>query len=146
MPPSRPQATYDDVNLLLRLYDLRREEKLREARAWFVANCRAESFAELMEKFPFGSPENTKYRMVVSYWDMAASFIVSGVLKEDLFFESNREMLICYIRIGKLIPELRETFGDPFAFHNLEEVSKRYINWLNNRAPGSYEAFAKRLA
>jgi hypothetical protein len=99
-----------------------------------------------MDKFPFGSPENTKYRMVVSYWDMVASFIVSGVLKEDLFFESNREMLICYIRIGKLIPELRETFSDPFAFHNLEEVSKRYINWLNNRAPGSYEAFAKRLA
>ncbi len=146
MPPSRPQATYDDVNLLLRLYDMRREEKLREARAWFVANCRAESFADLMQKFPFGSAENAKYRMVVSYWDMVASFIVGGVLKEDLFFESNREMLICYIRIAKFLPEMRTTNTDPFALHNLEEVSKRYITWLNNRAPGSYDAFAKRLA
>lgn len=146
MPPSRPQATYDDVNLLLRLYDMRREEKLREARAWFVANCRAESFADLMQKFPFGTADNAKYRMVVSYWDMVASFIVGGVLKEDLFFESNREMLICYIRIGKFLPEMRTANTDPFALHNLEEVSKRYITWLNNRAPGSYDAFAKRLA
>lgn len=146
MPPSRPQATYDDVNLLLRLYDMRREEKLREARAWFVANCRAESFADLMQKFPLGSADNAKYRMVVSYWDMVASFIVGGVLKEDLFFESNRELLICYIRIGKFLPEMRTTNTDPFALHNLEEVSKRYITWLNNRAPGSYDAFAKRLA
>lgn len=146
MPPSRPQATYDDVNLLLRLYEMRREEKLREARAWFVANCRAESFADLMQKFPFGSADNAKYRMVVSYWDMVASFIVGGVLKEDLFFESNREMLICYIRIAKFLPEMRTTNTDPFALHNLEEVSKRYIAWLNNRAPGSYDAFAKRLA
>jgi hypothetical protein len=146
MPPSRPQATYDDVNLILRLYDMRREEKLREARAWFVANCRAESYAELMQKFPVGSADNAKYRMVISYWDMAASFIAGGVLKEDLFFESSREMLICYVRLGKIIPEIRHTNSDPFAFHNLEEVSKRYIAWLNNRAPGSYEAFAKRLA
>ena len=134
------------MNLILRLYEMRREEKLREARSWFVANCRAETYAELMQKFPFGSADNAKYRMVVSYWDMVASFIVGGVLKEDLFFESNRELLICWIRLGKLIPEMRQTNSDPFAFHNLEEVSKRYIAWLNSRAPGSYDAFAKRLA
>ena len=146
MPTIRTQATYDDVNLILRLYEMRREEKLREARAWFVSNCRPASFAELMEKFPLGSPENAKYRMVVSYWDMVASFIVSGVLLEDLFFESNREMLICYIRLNKILPEMRTANNDPFALHNLEAVSRRYIDWLNKRAPGSYDAFAKRLA
>lgn len=146
MPPIRSQATYDDVNLILHLYDMRREEKLREARAWFVANCRPQSYAELMEKFPFGSPENAKYRMVISYWDMVSSFIVAGVLFDELFFESNRELLVCYARIGKLFPEIRAATSDPMAFHNLETVSKRYIDWMNRRAPGSYEAFAKRLA
>ena len=145
MPPLRSQATYDDVNLLLRLYDLRREEKLREARGWFVANCKPQSFAELMEKYPPGSSDNAYFRMVVSYWDMCASFIVAGVLSEELFFESNRELLLCYLRIEKLLPEARAAFSDPFAFHNLETVAKRYIEWMNHRSPGSYEAFAKRV-
>jgi len=146
MPPTRSQATYDDVNLILRLYDMRREEKLREARAWFTANFRPASYSELLQKFAPGSPENAKYRMVVSYWEMCASFIASGVMYEDLFFENTRELLLCYVRMEKLIPEIRATNTDPFAFHNLETVAKRFIEWMNKRAPGSYEAFAKRMA
>ena len=62
------QVTYEEVNLMLRLYDLRREPRLREARAWFVENFRAATPEELMQKYPQGSQENTYIRMVISYW------------------------------------------------------------------------------
>ena len=77
-------ATYDDVNLVLRLYDLRREERMREARrAWSVANFHAKSLEKLNETCPPGANENASFRMVVTYWDMAASFITGGVLQQE---------------------------------------------------------------
>ena len=82
------QATYQDAQLLLSLYDLRREERLRAARAWFTGNFSAGSLAEALEKYPPGSDQNAYYRMVGTYWDMAASFVVRGVLHEELFLTS----------------------------------------------------------
>lgn len=145
MPPIRSQATYDDVNLLLRLYEMRREARMREARAWFTANFRPQSWTEVTEKWPHGSAENASIRQVLSYWEMVASFVTSGVLYDELFFENTRELLLCYVRIEKIIPEVRKANNDPFAYHNLETVAKRFIEWMNQRAQGSYEAFAKRV-
>jgi hypothetical protein len=88
------RATYDDANLVLRLYDMRREERLRKARAWFSAHFKVKTFDELTKLAPSGSDENAYYRMVITYWDMAASFITSGVLDKELFFQSNRELLL----------------------------------------------------
>lgn len=138
-------ATYDDVNLLLRLYELRREERMRAARAWFVAKCRVANFEEAMALAPPGSDENTSFRMVSSYWDMVASYVSAGVLNADLFFESNRELLVVWVRLKHILPAIREAFADPFYLHSLEEVGEHYAAWLNERAPGSFEAFAKRM-
>lgn len=140
-----PTATYDDVNLILRLYEMRREERLRKARAWFTSSLQVDSFEELMKVCPPGSEENASFRMVVSYWDMVASFITAGVLKSDIFFESNRELLLVWTRIAPLVPSLREAYKDPLAYSNLETVAKDYVQWMNNRSPGSYEAFAERI-
>ena len=145
MAKFNPTATYDDVNLILKLYDLRREEKMREARAWFTSNFHATTSEEFQKLCPVGSKENAFFRMVVSYWDMVASFITSGVMKQEIFFESNRELLLVYVRMEKFLPHWREMTKDPFSFHNIEEVAAEYIPWLNNRAPGSYEAFAERI-
>ena len=145
MAKFNPTATYDDVNLILKLYDMRREERMRDARSWFTANFRVSTLEEFHTLCPAGSKENANFRMVVSYWDMVASFITAGVLKKEIFFESNRELLAAYVRIEKLLPQWREMAKDPFSFHNLEEVAREYIEWLNNRAPGSYEAFAARI-
>ena len=142
MAKSQKTATYDDVNLLLRLYDMRREEKLRKARSWFLANCHPTSLEDLMKTFPHGSEENTYMRMVVSYWDMVASFIKSGVLNQELFFESNRELLLVWLRIKPTVAGLRETYKDQRAYHNLETVANAYVEWMNERSPGSYDAFA----
>src|SRR5262245_5044297 len=101
------QPTYEDAELVLKLYDLRREERLRNARAWFVGNFSARSLAEAMEKYPPGSDPNAYMRMVASYWDMAASFVVRGILHEELFFESSAEMLLVWEKMKDFIADTR---------------------------------------
>jgi hypothetical protein len=138
-------ATYDDVNLILRLYEERREPRLREARAWFVKEFKPKSFEELNRIVPPGSEDNNSMRMVVSYWEMVASFLTSGVLNEDLFFQSGRELLLVWERIRPVLAEVRAVFKDPNAYKNLETVANRYIEYLRRTGPGSYEAFAARV-
>ena len=93
------KATYDDVNLILKLYDIRREDKMRAARAWFFANFKPKSMAEFQQLCPPGSEPNAYARQVSSYWDMAASFITAGVLNDELFFQNSRELLFVWLRV-----------------------------------------------
>lgn len=136
-----PQATYQDAELLLKLYDMRREERLRAARAWFAANFHAKSMAEVMEKFPPGSDHNAYFRQVISYWEMAASFVSKGVLHEELFFENSTEMLMVWERAKGFVGEFRAARKNPTLFKNLEKVAEKYAQWMNSNSPGSYEAF-----
>ncbi|MGC4049003.1 MAG: hypothetical protein QM757_05735 [Paludibaculum sp.] len=64
------QPTYEDANLLLRLYEERREEKLRKARAWFVSECKYKTVEDWQKLCPPGSEMNAYYRMVTTYWEM----------------------------------------------------------------------------
>jgi len=136
MPTTK--ATYDDANLILRLYELRREEKLRQAREWFAANMNAKTTEEMMKLAPPGSKENAYVRMVTSYWEMAASLVTSGVLNQDLFFESNGECLFVWERIRELVPALREFMKNPHAFHNLEIVGTALVKWMESQGPEAY--------
>jgi hypothetical protein len=145
MKPGTTRATYDDVNLILKLYDMRREEKLREARAWYAANFKVKTFAELQKLCPPGSDANAAYRMVTTYWEMVGSFVVGAVLHPELFYQSGRELLFCYERMRDVLPELREANKNPNELINLETTAKGYINWWNMQAPGAYEAFSKRV-
>ena len=141
--PSKAEtpATYDDANLLLRLYELRREEKLRQARDWFMKNFHAKTVDEFLQLCPFGSQENAYYRMITSYWDMAASFVTNGVLHRDLFVQNSRELLFVWIRISDLIPGWRERMGNPDIVKNLETIANGMIE--DEKRQGSYEAFRK---
>ena len=107
------QATYDDANLILRLYELRREEKLRRAREWFGANFHAATLEDVNRIAPQGSEENAYMRMVISYWDMAASFVVSGILNQELFFKTNGECLFVWERVRHLAPAIRAMTKNP---------------------------------
>jgi hypothetical protein len=135
------QATYDDANLILRLFELRREEKLRQARDWFVMNFRATSLEEAMKVIPMGSQENAYFRMVVSYWEMAASFVTAGVLNQDLFFESNGELVGVWERVRFILPGFRAMTKNPEAWKNLEKVGNAYIEYMKSKGPGVYESF-----
>jgi hypothetical protein len=140
------QPTYEDAELLLKLYDLRREERLRTARAWFAANFSASSFAEVIEKYPPGSDYNAYFRMVGTYWDMAASFVVRGILQEDLFFDSSGEMLMVWTKMKDLIADLRTVRKNPTLYRNLEKGAVKYIAWLERQAPGAYEGIRAMFA
>ncbi|MFH1573289.1 MAG: hypothetical protein ABIG68_04860 [Acidobacteriota bacterium] len=140
-----PQATYEDANLILRLYELRREEKLRRARDWFAREFSARTMAEVQQKYPPGSEENAYIRMVTTYWEMACSFLVQGIVHEELFFETGGEAHLVWEKVRPFLAEMREAFKNPAAFHNLEEAATRRIAWLQKNAPGSYEAFQTRM-
>lgn len=135
------QATYDDANLILKLYELRREETLRKARAWFVANFNATSAEELMQKYPIGSQENTNVRMVLSYWEMACSFVTAGVLNQELLFQSTGELLQVWEKVRHVLPALRQLTKNPHASQNLEIVGSAYIKFLESRGPEAYQGF-----
>ena len=134
-------ATYDDANLLLRLYETRREEKLRQARDWFNKNFHANTVDEFLKLCPIGSQENAYYRMVTSYWEMAASFVTNGVLHRDLFVQNSRELLFVWIRISDFVPVWRERMGNPNYVRNFETVAAGMIE--DEQRAGSYEGFRK---
>jgi len=134
------QITYDEVNLMLRLYDLRREPRLREARAWFMEHFYAAAPEEAMQKYPQGSQENTYIRMVVSYWDMVASIVNRGLINDELFFESNGEIWVVWDRMRSIVPAWRAAFNTPLLFSAIEEACVRLEAWREKRAPGSTAA------
>lgn len=138
-----PAPTYDDVNLILRLYELRREVKLREARAWFVSSYKPQTMEQHLALCPAGSEQNAFFRMVTSYWDMVAGFVTSGVLNRELFFKSGRELLFVWVRIEHLVPQFRETMKSPLVAGEIETVARSYIQYLNSQGPEIYEAFQK---
>ena len=139
------RATYDDVNLVLRLYEMRREERLREARRWFAASFKVKTFDDFTKLCPPGSDPNASYRMVTTYWEMVASFLTSGVLNAELFYQSGREMLFTWERVRDILPTVRETYTHPRELKNLEDAATAYIGWWNAHAPGAYDAFSKRV-
>ena len=139
------RATYDDARLIIELYETRREERMRKARAWFASSFRPKSLDDFAALCPPGSDENASYRMVTTYWEMVASFLTSGVLNKELFYQSGRELLIVWARLHEIVAELREQQVDPHYYGNLEAAAKEYIDYLERRAPGAYEAFLKRV-
>ena len=141
---SRP--TYDDANLILRLYEMRRDDRLRQARAWFTAHFRPKQWEELATLVPPGTTENASYRMVISYWDMVASFIVMGVLNKELFFQSGRELLVVFERMRVVLPGIREAYKDPSYMTNLERVGLEYAAHMRAQNPDAYDAFVQRIA
>ena len=145
MTSGTPRPTYEDVKLILKLYDMRRETRMREARKWFGSYFKAKTLDEFNALCPPGSEPNASYRMLTSYWEMVASFIANGVLHQELFFEGNREFLFVWERVRDVVPELRKAFSNPIDLKHLELISDAYIQWWSRQAPGAYEVFSKRV-
>jgi hypothetical protein len=145
MKSAAPRATFDDVNLIVKLYEMRREPRLREARMWFAASFKPRTVDEFRSLCPPGSDANASYRMVTTYWEMVASFLTSGVLNPELFYQSGRELLFTWERIRGIVPALRDIYKHPRELKNLEAAAQAYIAWWDQTAPGAYEAFAQRV-
>jgi hypothetical protein len=139
------RPTYDDANLILRLYELRREERMRKARGWFAANFKPRTWDELQKIAPPGSDENASYRMVVTYWEMVASFITGGVLNKELFFQSGRELLFVWERLRDVLRPMREANKDPLLYQHLESVGTEFAKYFKDTSGDGYDAFIKRI-
>src|SRR5215468_6735014 len=114
--------TYDDAHLVLKLYELRREEKLRAAREWFVGRFFPRSGADIETLYAAPGNENVYFRMVTSYWDMAASFVVRGVLNADLLLDSGGEMVLVWAKLEDHISQIRGKIVSTAFLSNLERV------------------------
>jgi hypothetical protein len=132
-------VTHDQANLMLRLYELRREPRLREARAWFVTNFHPTSIEDVAKNFPPGSAENTHVRMTLSYWDMVAGIVNRGLIDEEFFFETSGEQWLVWDRIRPIAEAWRAAFKNPRLFANLEQHCKRLEAWREKNAPGATE-------
>jgi hypothetical protein len=137
-------VSYEQVHLMLRLFELRREPRLRDARAWFIEHFHPAS-PEEAQKYAQRSEEGTNIRMVVSYWEMVASILNRGLMDDDLFFESNGELWIVWDRIRPVLPGWRALYKNPMVFSNLEAAGRRYDAWREARAPGSSDALRRLL-
>lgn len=110
----------ESADLILKLYDLRREKKMRKARNWFFT-FNPTSAQDIMQTMM--DPEVGPYlRMVTSYWDMAASFVNHGAIDADMFNETAGEHVMVFAKIEPFLGELREMFDSPESFAHLEKV------------------------
>jgi len=109
----------DSANLILKLYELRREPVMREARN-FIMGFNPISVEEYMAGMM--GPNSGHIRMVVSYWEMAASFVVSGAIDANMFDETAGEHILVFGKIEPFLPQLRLAMGNPGMFKNLEQV------------------------
>lgn len=111
---------HESATTLMRLYELRREDKMRDARTYVVRGFNPKSVEEVGALM--GTEEYTYVRMVVGYWDMAASFVVHGAIDPSMFRELSGEMLATYCKFEHMIDEIRETFGQPGLLANVQKV------------------------
>ena len=113
-------SKFESADLILKLYDLRREEKMREARNWIFAfdPKSVDDFWNTMMDPAVGP----YLRMVTSYWDMAASFVNQGVIDAEMFNDTAGEHIMVFSKIEPFLAEFRERFQNPKAFAHLEKV------------------------
>jgi hypothetical protein len=114
-------SKYKDADLILKLYDLRREKTMREARDWFFM-FNPQGLQDFMDVLL--SDKSAYYRMVVSYWEMACSLVNHGAIDSDMFADANGEHLFVYAKLEPFLPALREAMGNQQMLSNLEKVVK----------------------
>jgi hypothetical protein len=106
--------------LNLKLYDLRREPVLREARAWFLRDFNPRTLAELVETV--SSERNASFRMVLGYWDMAASLVTSGAIDSHAFLAAHGEIYATFSKIQPFLDDIRGATGEPDFCKHVEAV------------------------
>jgi hypothetical protein len=120
------KATAHDAQVVMQLYDLRREPEMRKARNWFTVEfwpLSADDVVKVANAFP--SQENVWMRQVGGYWDMAASLVLQGAVHEELFLQPgiSGEMFFLFAKIHPFLKEIREKMNNPDVFANIEKVA-----------------------
>ncbi len=129
------KASSRDAQLIIQLYDLRREAEMRKAREWWATEFWPNNADDFMKVTSApGTQENKWLRQVAGYWGIATSFVLQGALDEDLFLVPgfSGEMFVLFAKVYPFLEELREKLGDPESFIDIEKVVMR-TKWGRER-------------
>ena len=113
-------SAFESGLLNLRLYELRRDPVLREARAWFLRDFNPGSLADVVETV--SGERNAAFRMVLGYWDMAASLVTTGAIDAPAFLAAHNEIYGTFSKIQPFLDELRTASGEPDFCKHIEAV------------------------
>ncbi len=136
------EAKHADADLLLKLYDLRREETMRKARKFMVEEFYAETAKEFLDKYPPGTEKNAYFRQVLTYWEMVGVLVHKGFLDTELLFETTSEFHIFWEKARATVLDLRKLRNMPFYLKNLEDLAGEHKAFMESRSPGSSAFFA----
>jgi len=146
----KPTAT--DAELLIKLYDLRREAELRKARNWWMITFWPESADDFTKiASAMGSHENNWLRQASGYWSMAASLALAGTVNQDLFLEPSfsGEMFFIFAKVKPFLSELRGKTKNPRMFANIEKLinsskaGREWLKYVEGQVATRREAMAK---
>jgi hypothetical protein len=117
------KATAQDAELILKLYDLRREAVMRKARNFMATEFWPQNYDQFKAVLSaFGTEQNAWMRQVWTYWDMAAAMVLKGAINEDLFFETSGEPYFYYAKFKPFIDQARKDFNSPEFMANIEKL------------------------
>ncbi|MGE5113314.1 MAG: hypothetical protein ACM3JB_20815 [Acidobacteriaceae bacterium] len=134
-------ATTADAQVIMQLYDLRREPEMRKARDWF-AMFDPQSADELTSTvMAFGSDANRYFRMVSSYWEMAAAMALHGAVNEQLFLDTQSEMFFIFAKIAPHLDGFRQKIDNPEAMKKVETLINR-----SEESKNKLHAFRERIS
>lgn len=111
-----------DVIAILKLYELRRDEEMRNARQWFFSEFAPDNVMDILKLYRGGERASAYYRMVTSYWDMAASFVNNGAIDAKTFLDANTEHLFVFAKVHPFVAEIRAAFDEPDYLFQLEKL------------------------
>ncbi len=134
------KPTHEQAQLHLRVYGLRREARLRQARDWFFKNYIVDTFDDAMRIAAPGTEGGAFAGMVIGYWEQACALLNYGLLHEDLFFETSGEFFGVWEALKPIVPQAREQFVDQQFLAHLERAAQRYEAWAERRSPGHVAA------
>jgi hypothetical protein len=110
------------AGILLKLYELRTEPALRHARAWFGFEFHPESSQDVLATWLGPGHESAPYRMVTTYWDMAASLVVQNAIPAEMFNAANTEHIMVFAKLRPFLGEIRAVTKYADYLANLEKV------------------------
>jgi hypothetical protein len=129
---SNPTAA--DADLLIRLYELRRDPEMRKARHFIISEFRATSWDEMQSQYLTGSEPDRYFRMVTSYWELVAGMVNRGVLDEELLFDTHGEDIVVWNKVKAVIAGAREKIRPTYLW-NLERMARRHMEWRERTYP-----------
>ncbi len=138
------KPTHADAELLLHLYEIRRDPELRRARQWFLTEFKPGSWSEIRARYLSHTEEDRWFRMTTSFWEMAGSLLAQGVLHPELFFDHTGEDIVTWERCKSWIADARADIRPTYLYRFEQMVEQHQA--FRTRSIAAYQAAHQRGA